>query len=96
MDISYWHPGLTWSTNSDREPKSKAGRALVAALIIGPPQKTEAYSVAQLERQGIIGLYLPVDAPVIKSSSEGFYVRGDVAVRPVVLDRRIPGGLFLS
>jgi len=74
MDISYWHPGLTWSTNSDREPKSKAGRALVAALIIGPPQKTEAYTVAQLERQGIIGLYLPVDAPVVLVGTGGFFL----------------------
>lgn len=59
------HPGLTWSTNSDSKPKSEAGRALLASLIIGPPQATEAFSVAQLQRQDIVGLYLPEDAPAV-------------------------------
>lgn len=70
-----YHPGLTWSTNSDSKPKSEAGRALLASLIIGPPQATEAFSVAQLRRQDIVGLYLPEDAPqILVAQAGGFFL----------------------
>jgi hypothetical protein len=67
---------LTWSTNSDREPKSEAGRMLVEHLIIGPPMPTENRTVAQLEREDIIGLYLPSDAPVKLVDKAGRFFLG--------------------
>lgn len=70
-----YSPDLTWSTNSDREPQSNAGRSLLSALIVGPPQATERYSVAQLEAQDIVGLYLPDDAPVaLIQQAGGFFL----------------------
>lgn len=71
---SKYRPGLIWSTNSDREPKSESGRMLVEALIVGPPQATEAMPVTRLEREDIVGLYLPPDATEIRSGEGGFFL----------------------
>lgn len=68
-----YRPGLVWSTNSDREPKSQAGRMLMASLIVGPPQATEACSVERLVREDIVGLYLPPDAPEIRTGEGGLW-----------------------
>jgi hypothetical protein len=69
--MTAYTPDLIWSTNSDKDPKSNAGKALLASLIVGPPKATEAYTVPQLERQDIVGLYLPMDAPVVLIEKAG-------------------------
>ena len=66
---------LTWSTNSDRNPKSGPGKMLMESLIIGPPKATESRTVAQLELDDIVGLYLPSDAPVrLMEKTQSFFL----------------------
>lgn len=74
FDTKY-RPGLVWSTNSDAHPKTLPGRMLLRELISGPPQATQSHSVASLERLGIIGLYLPPDAPVVAGNAKGFFLQ---------------------